>query len=375
MKLPICELIAKFVAEPEATTDQVRERREELLSHLDTCEVCANALDNADNAERLFEVLAGEELTLTPDERRRVDDLVKADTAREEEIRKAVRDALIPGLGKTAAAVAERYDPLVLYGATEAVSLLIRRHVALNKNEPRVIQLQEDGAVSVDLLPAIPADGVALEIARFTGLWAQTELPEEAGKLSPSPQAKELASWVYKAASHQRRLLRHFRVPRLSLLRLTKGLPLVPLTPEERIDEPYKRWRPDFVQAAQKLFIAIDESRPGSPQPVSIFAVSVPTFERCTAGLQQHVTPSDQSRRTIAFVGSSAFVNRPLTERAVAAGRQELLLPDGVRCIAEFVGTFDGVSFEEDGVKLLGDQHLMIRAAERVILPWDVTRP
>jgi len=362
MKRSLCELIASFVGDPKGLESEIRSRRDEVFAHLDVCDVCADRIDAAAEPELVLEVLAADESALAAEESRQIDELIRTDTAREDEIRKAVEDALIPSLGRYAASVAKRYDPLILYGATEGVSLLIRRHITLDRPNAELVQLHRDGSVSIDLKSAIPSRGVTIEIARFTGLWVPAGLPSAPVKREPSDEASELATWIFEAARDRRNLLRHFRVD--PLVAQKDALTLVPLAPGEQVDDPVERWSPEKTEEAGELLFALPEGA----EKVCLFAIGVENLGVPLSA--EAVTTKDTSMQKpiCSFLARAELVASVRT----ASDTRKFLFSDGFIHTAEAVGFFEQVSFEGREVRLSGAGRQVRGVVERTVFPSGV---
>lgn len=252
----LCELVKAFASDPRGLADKARAWAGEMLAHVDSCDACEAVLDTATDAEAVFEVLADEEALLPPGERQALDRWTAPDTRRKEEIRAAVEE-LVRGLQPEAAEAAAKFDAGMLYATTEAVSLAIRRCIDRDRIAP-LVELGSHGEVTVDRKEAIPKGGLAAEIAVFTDLWAPLDPTPRTAERRPSDDAHRLARWTFLALRDQRHLLRHFRalpplfgLPFMSEDRVT----LLPLRREERIDNLYERWRPDWLGGQQRLYI------------------------------------------------------------------------------------------------------------------------
>lgn len=264
-----CELIATFVTTPEAAADAVREHLPDLLRHLDECPRCAELLERVDDPERLFGLLAGPE---SDEQAREVEKAIHSDLAREDFVRGMIREVLLSGLAPELRARIEELDPLVLHGVAEAASLLMRDVVRRHRDaEPVCLELTQSGEVYLPGAgePAIDAETMALEIARFTGLWEGNRLREEP---RVSAEARVLVDALHPAAAHLPGLFRHVRVSELlTELKPNYGrLRLLPLTPGEWIQDPVERW-----QRRQRLEVAIGAlPYGGSERAYQLFAPS-----------------------------------------------------------------------------------------------------
>lgn len=153
---------------------------------------------------------------------------------------KAATDALLPSLSGDALTIAQdlirKHGHIVLFAATEAVSLLIQRYENRHKGELLYLSLQGhlcDGTMGI----SIDSEAITLEIARYTDLWEDENVEDE--DLNPSKDAEKLLSWIFKALEQQPNLLRHF-----SAVKQTSGqwIRLDPLSSKDRKDDPVRRW-------------------------------------------------------------------------------------------------------------------------------------
>lgn len=363
MNMPLCELIARFVANPKELAQAICTKREEIFAHIEVCDACADRMDAVSDPEVILDILAAEGSRLTPHESRQIDELVKADAAREGEIQKAVEDALLPFLGHHAASIGREFDPLALYGATEAVSLLIRSHITLDHTNAQLIELHTDGAVSVDRKSAIAASGVALEIARFTGLWSAPGLSRAPVERAPSDKAHALASWVFDAARDQRYLLRHFSVD--PLLMRADALTLVPLAAGERIDDPLERWRPEQAEDLETLVFGLY----GGSSTVCLFGIPAGSLGAPLDPDEAGVAAPSMQRPVCSFLASRRFVE---ALRTAEPSMRKFLLPDGAKREAELVGVFEEVAFEGREIQVAGAGRTLRGVVARSVFPAGV---
>lgn len=394
----VCELIVNLVGDPSAARAQVQvqARQAEVLAHLDACDACHGVLEGAADIEAVFEVLAVEE-TLAPGDRAMMDRLVVADN--DDKIRAAVRESLVPGLGGQARKIAEQYDddPLKLYAATEAVSLLLRRALPVRESGRAVtgifsagpmVSLFADGSAKVRpgrgldtggpafesvSTVSISPQGMATEIARFTDLW------ESRGDTRvPSARATELAGWVFLAAQDQRRLLRHFSVAPSILA--ARGLTLLPLAASARVDNPYERWHPEASGLDEKVWIAIPQKLPQwfepavpAPHPGYVLVGFAPATLMAGGRYQQFVDAIGSTEDCVAFVAHESLLQRV---RPIAAPIGQVRIGTAGFDLAalepEFVGVVEDVDFRERGVALSTTRSTVHVAAERIVLPVDL---
>lgn len=127
--------------------------------------------------------------------------------------------------------ISENNHPEVLFGATEAISRLIRRNLRKNNPEQKKVLYGYDGSIYLGENLVISNSALALEVARFTDLWTNEEVEDE--YLQPSPEAIELVNWVPLALEYQPFLLRHFKAIEKSDL----GMYLKEVPVGERIDD------------------------------------------------------------------------------------------------------------------------------------------
>jgi hypothetical protein len=207
-----------------------------------------------DGLERLYAKLAADE------EDGELDRVLEADASREESIRSAVTDVLIPTLSGAAREIAEHFDPLQLYRAMDAASVRVYTEVGLGERQPALITFASSGDVffDVDAVPAISAREIASEIASFAALWRFVD-ERKNERETLWDQALTLARWVPLALADQPDLLLHFR--RNSFLlslhefrrRLPDRIPVFLLRVEERIKDAALRWMP--AATADALFL------------------------------------------------------------------------------------------------------------------------
>ena len=124
----------------------------------------------------------------------------------------------------------------MLFAATEAVSLLIRR--CERRRKEGLLYLSRQGHVC-DRVGSISIDSkdITLEIARWTDLWEDESVEDEL--LSPSKDARLLLGWIFKALEQQPNLLRHFKGFKINDNWIYLGRPL---SLKDREDDPVRRW-------------------------------------------------------------------------------------------------------------------------------------
>ena len=361
----ICDLVTSFASNPRALRDAAAARGAEIVSHLEACASCMTVLEGARDAETVFEALASEGRLLTEEARRSLDRLVVADMARSDEVRETVTLALLPGLGDQSRIIAERYDPLQLYAATEALSLLLRRSGDVDdRPSVRGITLRPDGS-AITRRTIVSASAVAMEVARFTDLWTRK------GEVRlPSKEAVELSGWLFQAARDQRNLLRHFRVavPSRSIgLGGRQYLPLVALSASERLDEPFQRWRP----ARRERFEAFCIARRMKDTRWTVATLPASALDNHARG-QVLVASLREAEASVAF-----FADGMLLTHAHAVGTRVKSaalgsLAEGVvACRPAYIGEFRSLTFNADSVELTGRGRLRAEA-ERVAFPEGV---
>lgn len=333
------------------------------MSHVDACSSCMTALEASPDPEGVFDALASESKLLTLEDRHALDRLVVANTARDDELRDAVTLALLPGLGEEARAIAERYDPLQLYAATEVLSLLLRRGAEFDdRPSVRGITLRSDGSAA-PMGRIVPASAVAAEVARFTGLWAR-----KGDVLLPSSDAVDLSRWLFHAARDQRHLLRHFRVAapfwRMGLVS-RDTVSLVALSPSERIDEPFQRWRPSRRERFE-VFCVARRAREDRWTVATFDVAALETAARCAA----LVASLREAEAILAFFGDVKIARHAHTIGTPAAV-STLGSPaeEAAECRPTYVGTFRSVTFTADSVYLTGAKGSLRAEAERVAFP------
>jgi hypothetical protein len=359
----VCDLVARFAINPRALRDAAAGRADEILTHLEACTSCMATLESGADAETVFEALACESKLLTEDDRQYLDRLVIADPAQDDERREAVILALIPGLGGQAREIAERYDPLQLYAATEGLSALLRRWQNDDQPSARAITMRPDGSATVKGA-IVPASAVAMEVARFTNLWIR-----KGEVLFPSKEAVELARWLSQAVRDQRNLLRHFRaiVPSRPVGLVARDvLTLVSLSASERTDEPFQRWRP----SRRERFEAF-----GFAQQVKKDQWTLATFDAALLDSAERCRPLIASLRraagmTVAFLAEmklithARVIGEPSTPAAFGPLAEEI-----AACRPVHVGAFRGVAFTPDSLQLTGLKGSIRADAERIAFP------
>lgn len=157
----------------------------------------------------------------------------------EEPIVQAVIDVLLPSLSGDALTIAQglikKHGATLLYSATEAVSLLIRRYSSAHKEEP--LYFASQGHLCDERMGiSVKDDDIALEIARFTDLWEDEDATDE--NLVPSEDAEILLRWLFGAMEQQPYLLRHYRATKTN----DNWIRLDAISLKEREDDPAKRW-------------------------------------------------------------------------------------------------------------------------------------
>jgi hypothetical protein len=235
---------------------------EALLEHLEGCGACDERLRaGGDDLERLLARLSGGSSDEEGDE---LDRVLEADARREESIRSAVADVLIPTLSGEAQEIAKQFDPLQLYRAIDAVSVRIYTEIGLGERRPVLVTLASSGDVFLDAddEPVVPATEMASEIVSFAALWRFTEDGKHE-RVALWDQALALTWWMPLALADQPDLLAHFRRHSIGLWpavlrrRFADRIPLFPLKAEERIKDAALRWMP--TAAEEPLFLVQDD--------------------------------------------------------------------------------------------------------------------
>jgi hypothetical protein len=362
MNSTLCDLVTAFVEDPKRLVPQIRGHQGEILAHIDSCDACTAAMDSARDVEGIFAALAGESEGLGAEQSAALDRLVKGDTSLEEEVRVVVSDVLLPWLEPPTLALVKGLDPLKIYQATEAVSLLIHRCVTLGEPGTALIELEPDGAIVLDDKEAVSGHGVATEIARFTDLWS----PAEPGhRRVPTAEAQHLARWIYLAIQEQRHLLRDFRaLPRL--LPGYKRVILQALSREERVDDPYERWKLE-QGALDRLFISFTTTPAAGPDDTYAILEMEPA---------QGATPSDLAAVVRNFSlnkRACVFVAPRLASKIRGNPSQPLvrLMRNAKGCHLSFQGSFRALTFKAGALKFRDHARTLTTRAERVDLPWE----
>jgi hypothetical protein len=386
-----CDFLTRFIANPGGFHEEARGRADELLRHLTDCVHCQARIDEIgdENVAMLFELLAGAETTQSPnpEEDRRLDKILEADADRERDIRKAVQDNLISGFLTLSAAgkIARNFDPLILYSATEAVSMLIRRHRSLSP-PTSFLELNQDGSLSTNEREAISSEEMATEIARFANLWETSEsVSTESVSTAPIEQGRRLAEWTFLAAHERPNLFRDFRavapfsyrVETLSfrgMLRYMPGgiikpqapLQLIPLNPKDRIDDLNKRWRP--LTADMPFIYGVLNRKQAELHPVPVLQFTTKEFFNVCSSYQRlaHSFLREGSHSEMTFF----LLDKELGE-VHAAQKTEIVVDSGYTASCTMIGTFSSVFFEGKGevqiVEITGKR--MSKYAPRVDVP------
>ena len=153
----------------------------------------------------------------------------------EEPIRLAVEEVLLPSLQGEALTfgrlIVDQCCAYNLYAATEAVSSFLNRFSVRNPG----LQLHIDqSGVWASGSQVFGLEDLALEVARFTGLWTQ-----DGG--SPVMTPSLVVRWVTIALKYQPRLLSHFIAVEVDGI-IGRFL-LTKVAVKDRIDDCRQRWR------------------------------------------------------------------------------------------------------------------------------------
>ena len=363
-----CEFLTRFIANPESVHEEDRARADELFKHFAECPDCQARIDQIgdDNAAILFDILArAETISANPDEDRRLDAILEADSKREQSIREAVQDNLISGFLRFSAAgsIAKNFDPLILHSATEAVSMLVRRYRSLS--HPRgFLELNPDGSLRSNEREAISAGEMATEIARFANLWETSEAANAGESGSPIEQGQQLAEWTFLAAHERPNLLRDFRAVSSILpgtaplgLRMLRYMPtgivkpqvplqLIPLNPSDRIDDLNKRWRP--LTTDLPFVYGVPKRRQVESRTIPVLQFTTKEFFNVCSSYHASAQTSEgkgsYSEMTFFLLDKELSVVQPQGGKAT-----EVIVDSGYKAACTMIGTFKNVFFEGKG--------------------------
>jgi hypothetical protein len=365
MNTDYCEFISSFVVNPQPFAKAGPESREKMLEHISLCSKCSSTLDELsdESAALFFEMLAKDEQSSHEDGEleSRLEEIVRADKSREQDIRKAVQNSLMPGFMSAAGRMAKSFDPIVLYSATEAVSMLIRSYLRFKKAlRVPFVELKADGSVFINESEAISASTMAGEIARTANLWELAKVRQEDTTIWPLDQGRQLAEWTFLATHERPNLLRDFRAAAVpstggflgsSIVRFLYGaakptapLLLMPLKPSDRIDDLNERWKPLMPDP---MFIYAVPSQKSGQVPILEFTTEE-FSSACTAYRTQQTWMPSASHQMAFFV-----VDKKLST-SVRAKRRENVLVDsklGVRCT--IIEDFKEFHFGEGKLRLV----------------------
>jgi hypothetical protein len=161
---------------------------------------------------------------------------LRREQERNEPVRKAVADVLLPSLTGEGRRLADEilkngHSADIFYAATQAISMLIRRADEEESQEPLI--LAEDGSIRQGDAVIVKPEHLAIEVARFTDLWENPAAADE--DLKPDADAYSLVRWIVQALKDQPQLLPHFKwQPETGAL--------IEVPPSERINDPAQRW-------------------------------------------------------------------------------------------------------------------------------------
>lgn len=155
--------------------------------------------------------------------------------------KRAVKNVLLPSLEGDAAKLGRKFVRLygaeVLFSATEAVSLLLRRYV--RQNPTHKIAMDRLGTISVNGQWVLNFRNLAFEVARFTDLWEDDKVPDE--ELQPAEDVFKIIGWMWEALEYQPYLFRHFVATPADGGHGDCFL-LTEVPPKDRVDDPAERW-------------------------------------------------------------------------------------------------------------------------------------
>ncbi|MBU1179382.1 hypothetical protein KJ885_00370 [Patescibacteria group bacterium] len=167
-----------------------------------------------------------------------VEEILKEQEERERPLVEAVENVLLPSLSEELREeikpIVEKHGAGVVYGATEAVSLLLTRWVRNYRNFSFLI---DKDAVARSMRGDLLTSSMAIEVARFTDLWENNEASDE--DLQPSEDVFQLLRWMVRALCENGNILRHFDVE-VADKEIGVQLKLVPL--KQRVDDMAVRW-------------------------------------------------------------------------------------------------------------------------------------
>jgi hypothetical protein len=179
-----CELFQQFIADPtnKQIADQMRDRADELLEHLQDCEACQNKSEALEsNLSAFYEALSATiEITEEDFDFEEYERATAEDDAR---VRTAIEDVLLPAVGDQfkdrLASIIEREDLFNLFLACEALSMRVHRHAWLEGRDNFVLMNEglyftkiENGSEKEDLLSR---KTLLNEISAFTTIGEETD--------------------------------------------------------------------------------------------------------------------------------------------------------------------------------------------------------
>ncbi|MGH9423030.1 MAG: hypothetical protein ACRD3J_23845, partial [Thermoanaerobaculia bacterium] len=227
-----CVLWQVLLRNPEdaAAVEVARSSLDELLEHVDECDRCGDASEHAERAMAVFETLGLNAEELPPPEDAALDEMFRARSDDEDAVKRAVEDALVPGLPPPLRDAIQGYDSRTVFLATEAVSMLVHRYARFEVPNVEQAYMERGGSITFDRDHLIPSRTVHREIAR------RTKLTEDEGRF--------FAAWMVDAARTQPRLF-------LGLDTVPRGADEIVLWVSSRDTQQdlYERWRPTRADA------------------------------------------------------------------------------------------------------------------------------
>ena len=224
-----CKEAAAFLAEPSQqaglSSDEIRGR----LHHLEYCPQCAKAIEAMDDPGALFERLA-EDWQPDPQEAARIDALFRAQAEDEDDLIRAIEEALLPNLSDNLNKryLQEELGPLRLFAALDTLRLLLhgwaRRSGGLDPES-----LDRDGEIRCQQERVIPGATLVEALRRRVDTDEAT--------------AQRLLHWIFDSARLLPTLIPGVDAyPQGDVL----SLHLVAYSPEDNL---FERWRPTLWEA------------------------------------------------------------------------------------------------------------------------------
>lgn len=188
----LCNLWQELLADPrnEEIRQRVRTSADELIDHVDNCQTCLGAAEEAQNPTDIYSVLSSPEDELSPEDAATLEELLNARQEDDAAVERAVQDALLPSLGGELAnlgAIDPSLTPLSLFLAIDAVSMLLHRTARDAKVGGGQLFLTAEGTITDGRHVLVATDVVVGEISHVA-------------RVSPAIAEKLATLWIPRAA-------------------------------------------------------------------------------------------------------------------------------------------------------------------------------